>query len=122
MTRTTLALLLFLAASVTALAADVTGTWKGIFHTREGGEFETILVLKANGDALTGTLTQGKSAARDIEEGKVTGDEISFAITYKSEKATRKLLYTGKLEGNQLKTVSTYEGATRKSEIVFDRQ
>ena len=62
---------IFMMFSLAALAADVSGTWTGIFHTREGGAFETNLVLKASGDAFTGTLQQGNSDEIQIEDVKI---------------------------------------------------
>lgn len=103
--------------SLAALAADLSGTWTGIFHTREGGAFETNLVLKASGDALTGTFQQGNNDEIQIENGKVNGDQVTFSITRGSGDKTRKINFTGKVDGTNMKLTVQPEGATRTQEI-----
>ena len=103
--------------SLAALAADLSGTWTGIFHTREGGAFETNLVLKASGDALTGTFQQGNNDEIQIENGKVNGDQVTFSVTRGSGDKTRKINFTGKVDGTNMKLTVQPEGATRTQEI-----
>ena len=103
--------------SLAAMAADVSGTWTGIFHTREGGAFETNLVLKASGDALTGTYQQGNSDEIQIENGKVSGDQVTFTLTRGSGDKTRKVNFTGKVDGNNMKLTVQPEGSTRSQQI-----
>lgn len=103
--------------SLAALAADLSGTWTGIFHTREGGAFETNLVLKASGDALTGTFQQGNNDEIQIENGKVNGDQVTFSVTRGSGDKTRKINFTGKVDGANMKLTVQPEGATRTQEI-----
>jgi hypothetical protein len=118
MTKKAFALItIFALFSLAAMAADVSGTWTGIFHTREGGAFETNLVLKASGDSLTGTLQQGNSDEIQIENGKVSGDQVTFTLTRGSGDKTRKINYTGKVDGNNMKLTVQPEGATRTQEI-----
>ena len=93
--------LLGLLAVVTlaAFAADVvTGTWKGNVETH-GGTFENTLVLKADGNQLTGTLQGGPGGDLKIEEGKVDGNNVSFAVNMEMGK----LSYTGAVNGDDLK-------------------
>ncbi len=122
MTKKFLILLLFSGFSLAALAADVTGTWTGIFHTREGGAFETNLVLKADGSNLTGTFQQGTSDEIQIENGKINGDQISFTLTRGTGDKTRKVNYTGKVEGNNMKLTMQMAGTTRTQEITLTRK
>lgn len=118
MTKKALALMGLIAMfSLAAMAADVSGTWTGIFHTREGGAFETNLVLKANGDALTGTFQQGNNDEIQIENGKSSGDQVTFTITRGSGDKTRKINFTGKVDGNTMKLTLQPEGGTRTQEI-----
>jgi hypothetical protein len=108
--------------SLAAMAADVSGAWTGIFHTREGGAFETNLVLQASGSNLTGTLQQGNSDEIQIENGKINGDQISFTLTRGSGDKTRKVNYTGKVEGNAMKLTVQPEGSTRTQEIALTKK
>src|ERR1700726_877332 len=65
--------------TVTAAAADVTGKWSGQVPSR-GDATAATFTFKIDGDKLTGTMTgpQGEVA---LQEGKVSGDQISFATT-----------------------------------------
>lgn len=118
-------LLLALLVSVltlTAFAADVSGTWTGIFHTREGGAFETVLVLKVDGNQLTGTLQQGNSDEIQIENGKVNADQVSFSVTRGSGDKAHQVNYTGKVEANSLKLNMQIVGSTRTQDIALTRK
>lgn len=82
-----LAALFFLGMSTTAVAADVSGTWK--FDAPQGGggggmgSFERTLVLKQDGNTLTGKYTMvfgDNTTEANIENGKVNGNEITFTV------------------------------------------
>ena len=123
MTKKALVLMMAISMfSLVALAADVSGTWTGIFHTREGGAFETNLVLKGSGDALIGTFQQGNSDEVQIENGKINGDQVTFNITRGSGEKTRKVNFTGKVDGNNMKLTVQPEGATRTQEITLTKK
>ena len=110
------------ALSSLAFAADVSGTWNGELHTREGGAFQVTLTLKAEGDKLRGTLGQGSSEDMAIENGKVNGDQISFTITRQAQGNPIKINYTGKVEGNNMKLTSQREGSQRTNEMALTRK
>jgi hypothetical protein len=116
-------LLIGLISLGSAFAADFNGTWKGMMPTREGGSIPVAFVLKADRDTLTGTIASGSGQPREFEEGKVTGEQIQFAVT--TTLATgdkRKTTYTGKMDGNQLKISALREGSTRPLEVSLERQ
>jgi hypothetical protein len=126
--RSVLPLFFLALTAVAGFAADVSGTWKGIMKSNEGGEFDAVLVLKADGNSLTGTFAQGRAGEKlnppkAIDDGgKVADDQVTFSISYTNPNGVRKNNFSGKLEGSQLKLTSQFEGAKRKQEIVFDRQ
>jgi hypothetical protein len=126
--RIVLPLFLLAITAVASFAADVSGTWKGTMKSNEGGEFDAVLVLKVEGNNLTGTFAQGRAGEKlnppkAIDDGgKVTDDQVTFSLTYNNPAGVRKNNFSGKLEGGQLKLTSQFEGAKRKQEIVFDRQ
>jgi hypothetical protein len=92
--RTIILLALF---AVCALAADVTGTWKGSIETPNGAR-EVTLHLKADGDKLTGTMS-GRQGDVEIQDGKIDGDNISFVFA----RGDFKMQYKGKVSGDQIK-------------------
>jgi hypothetical protein len=92
--------------------AGVTGTWKWSFEG-PGGQTETTLTLKQEGDKLTGTVTGFGGEDQAIQDGKVKGDEITFKVTRDWGGNTVTTTYTGKVAGDSLKG---------KSETVFARE
>src|SRR5271156_6512277 len=70
---------LFALTTVMALAADVTGTWKGEANPNGRGGPPTFM-LKQAGSALTGTTT-GRGGANGISNGKVEGEKVYFEVT-----------------------------------------
>ena len=61
--------------------------------------------FKVDGDKLTGTMTgpQGEVA---LQEGKFSGDQISFTTTG----GNAKILFQGTVAGNEIKMTRTREG------------
>ncbi|MEY2409848.1 MAG: hypothetical protein QOF48_2518 [Verrucomicrobiota bacterium] len=95
-------------ASAQDKKADPSGTWTWSTPGRNGGEpRKSTLKLKAEGDKLTGSVSapgrQGAAVDTNIEDGKVKGDEISFAVTreFNGNKMTAK--YSGKVSGDSIK-------------------
>jgi len=103
-----LASLLILAVATRASAqeqpnkVDPTGTWKWNFTTPTGDTRETTLVLKLDGDKLTGTIS-GRRGETPISDATLKGDEISFSVVreFGENKFTNK--YTGKITGDTIK-------------------
>lgn len=95
-----LAALVLLASS--SFAADVTGKWVAEFEGRNGEKRTSTFHLKADGDKLTGKVAS-QMGERDITDGKISGDDISFTVTMEFNGESRKMKYTGKLSGNELK-------------------
>lgn len=100
---------LTLALATLALAADVTGKWTAQVPGRQGATVETTITLKAEGDKLTGTISnpQGESA---IADGKVSGDDVSFTVTREFQGNSFKMIYKGKISGEEIKFTRTIEG------------
>jgi hypothetical protein len=90
---------LFALSAVMALAADVTGTWKGE-ATGKGGP--PSFTLKQAGSALTGT-SAGRNGDTEITNGKVDGDKIYFEVTRDmGEKGKFTSKYTGTVSGSTM--------------------
>jgi hypothetical protein len=92
--RTFILLALF---AVCALAADVTGTWKGSIETPNGSR-DVTMHLKSDGGKLTGTVS-GRQGDVEIQDGKIDGDNVSFAFV----RGDFKMEYKGKVSGDQIK-------------------
>lgn len=78
------------------MSAD--GSWNVTLNTPMGAQAGT-LILKANGDALEGTMTgpQGEVA---LEEGKIDGDSLSWAIT--AAQMNMKILFSATVDGDKI--------------------
>src|SRR5947208_1538549 len=68
--------------TLTARAADITGSWTGEFKTPDGSGFEITFTLKQDGTALTGTVAGPQGDPIAITDGKVDGDKISFKVSF----------------------------------------
>ncbi|HEX5479584.1 MAG TPA: hypothetical protein VFY79_07675 [Dehalococcoidia bacterium] len=77
----------------------VDGTWNLTLNTPMGAQTPT-LTLAANGDALTGKL-DGPQGAADIEDGKVEGNDVSWAITVPQMAMT--ITFKGTVSGDSMK-------------------
>jgi hypothetical protein len=90
--------------TITARAADVTGKWSGQVPSR-GEAAAATFTFKVDGDKLTGTMTSPQGEV-PLQEGKVSGDQISFAMTG----GNAKILFSGTVAGDEIKMTRTREG------------
>ena len=97
MRSTLLALLAMLCITFAASAADATGKSTAEVPGRAGNQPITF-TLKASGTTLTGTITTAQGDA-PIEEGKVSGDTITFSRSTPGRDGgpPNKQTYTGKV-------------------------
>jgi len=93
--------------SLVALAADVSGKWKAEFTTPDGTARVNTFTFKAEGGNLTGTVA-GAQDETAIQNGKITGDEISFT----AERPFGAFSYKGKVSGNEIKFKVDRDGNT----------
>ena len=84
-----------------AFASDPTGTWKATFDTQIGEQHYTY-DLKADGEKLTGKATNDRGS-RDISEGVVKGDDISFVENVDFQGQSLRIEYKGKISGDEIK-------------------
>jgi len=91
--------------SLSALAADVTGTWKAEFDTQRGLQKYTF-TLKQDGASITGKANverDGEKREAELKEGKVDGDTVTFIEPLKIQDNEIKITYTGKISDNEIK-------------------
>ncbi|MGO8676745.1 MAG: alpha/beta hydrolase-fold protein [Limisphaerales bacterium] len=105
------------------LAADVTGTWKAEFDTQIGMQKYTF-VLKQDGAMVAGKANadiNGEKHEAELKEGKVDGDSVSFVEMLNFQGNDLRIVYTGKLLGNEIK-FTRQVGEFAKEELVAKRQ
>lgn len=112
--------LLFVAfAAGTLLAADVTGTWTGTFTPDDGQARPAYLVLKQEGDKLTGTAGPNENEQRPIQNGKVDNGNVTFEVA--SDEVVMKVVL--KQDGNDMAGELTRErgGQTQTAKLTVKR-
>ncbi len=101
-----------LAAVAMAWAADISGKWVAQVPGRGGQTRETTFNFKADGTKLTGTVS-GMQGDNPISDGKIDGDNISFTVVNSFNGNEVKLLYKGKVAGDEIKFTRTRDGGTQ---------
>ena len=103
--KTRITLLTLAVCSLSALAADIAGTWKAEFRTQRGLQKYTF-TLKQDGTSVTGKANverDGEKREAELKEGKVEGDTITFVEPLKIQDNEVRITYTGKISGNEIK-------------------
>ena len=113
-------LILIALFAVCASAADIAGTWKGSVETPNGA-MENTFVLKTDGAKLTGTVTMGQFGDAEISEGKVDGDDVSFAVVRNFNGNDFRLDYKGKFKDGQIVFKVSFPGGDRTFEITVKK-
>jgi len=96
-------LALFAAFVFTAFAADINGKWKAEMTTPDGQKRETTFNFQADGDKLSGTVQGARGGEAQIENGKISGDEVSFTVTRNFNGNEFKMKYKGTVTGTEMK-------------------
>jgi enterochelin esterase-like enzyme len=103
--KTQITLLAFALISMSALAADVSGTWKAEFQTQRGLQKYTF-TLKQEGASVTGKANverDGEKREAELKEGKVEGDTVTFVEPLMIQDNDLRITYMGKISGNEIK-------------------
>ena len=103
-----------------ALAADASGAWKASVET-PNGTMENTFMLKVDGAKLTGTISMGQMGEAPISEGKVDGDNVSFAVVRERDGNQFKITYKGKVSGDEMKLTGEVVGMDRTFEMTAKR-
>ena len=105
--KTLIAAFIAVAMATAAFAADVTGTWTATFDTQVGAQKYTY-TFKVAGNKLTGKAKSELAMTEtEITEGTVSGDDISFVENLNFQDMPLRIVYKGKLAGDQLKLTRT---------------
>lgn len=102
---------LVFASIASAWAASVTGKWVAQVPGRGGQTRETTFTFKADDGKLTGTVS-GMQGEVPIADGTVKGDDIYFTQSFNPPQGNPvKLIYKGKVSGDEIKMTRTREGS-----------
>lgn len=111
-----ISMLLSLALVSSALAADVTGKWKG---PMEGTGADVVLDLKSDGASVTGTVSDSEGKARPITKGTLDGDKISLTVASEWQGNPITLVVTGTVSGDTMNLkIQTDDGAWGTDAVV----
>ena len=100
-----------------AVAADIDGKWVSSIPGRDGQTQELTFSFKAKGDKLTGSISSARGSL-DIQDGKISGDQISFSIVF----GEMKIVHTGKVSGDEIKFERKREGGEQSQSFTAKRQ
>jgi hypothetical protein len=93
-----------------AMADEVTGKWNLSVDTPQG-PFVMVFELKAEGDKLTGSMSNDFMGTTPISEGAVMGNDFTFKLVIDGGPAgPMKINYKGTVKGDDLTLVSKFEG------------
>jgi hypothetical protein len=115
--------------TISAVAADVTGTWVGEMASPKmgpgggpggggpggggpggGGPMKFTFEFKADGSNLGGIVVGPMGNKNEIIEGKIDGDNVSFAVKVDAMGNEMKINYKGTVSGDEMKLSFTMEG------------
>jgi len=108
------AAILGLLLSVAAAAADLSGTWRGIYTSADGRHHRITFDLKVEGAKVTGTVA-GTVNKTSLLDGKASKDEVDFWAQW----PYGKFHYVGKLRGDAIQF--TVQAGEYKSEMTASR-
>src|ERR1051325_10132071 len=90
------------------LGAEVTGKWQADLETPQG-KVKVHYVFQQEGETVTGTWQTAQSPTVQIEEGKVSGDKISFVVKVRPNNGLT-LVHEGTITGDEIRFVMKPSG------------
>lgn len=113
-TRRTFSLSVIAATAGTRVlrAAGVDGKWEASIESPMGAMTMTF-DLRSDGESLTGSVGNEMMGESEIQDGKISGDEVSFVQVMKRGDREMKFKYEGKLAGDELELTRSMDGGGR---------
>jgi hypothetical protein len=111
---------LVLAGTLALQAANITGKWTAQVPGRDGQTREATFDFKVDGEKLTGT-TSTPGGDVPISDGTVKGDDVAFNVSMSFNGNDVKLIYKGKVAGDEIKFTRQREGGDRVTDFVAKR-
>ena len=87
-------------------AAEVDGKWEAQIEGPQGSMVFTF-DLKADGEALTGTVGNEMMGASEIQDGKISGDQVEFVQVMQRGDFQIRFNYAGKISGDEMELTRT---------------
>ena len=81
-----------------AWGADVTGKWSAQMSGPDGGGMTMTFNFKQDGTKLTGTMDGPGGEPMAIQDGKVDGEKIVFAVSFND----MKIVHEGTIKGDEI--------------------
>ncbi len=103
--KTRILFVVLAALPLSALAADVAGTWKAEFDTQRGLQKYTF-TLKQDGAKVTGKVAvdnNGEKRESDLKDGKIEGDTVTFVEPLSIQGNDINITFTGKISDSGIK-------------------
>ena len=94
-------LFLLCAFSLTLSGADLAGIWNGQTTDRNGSVQDLSFRFVQSGDKLTGKM-YGDNESTPIADAKITGNQLTFSVTFELNGSITKFIYTGAFTGDRL--------------------
>jgi len=101
----TLALAALAFATAPVWAADITGKWSGQM-SGPNGEMSLTANFKQSGTKLTGTMDGPGGEPMQIQDGKVDGDKVVFAVAFND----MKIVHEGTVNGDEMTLTIKMDG------------
>lgn len=97
--------------SAPAWAADVDGKWEALIPGPQG-ELSFVFDFSADGEALSGKVSNEMLGETEILDGKVSGDDVSFSTKLERGPRVITFLYKGVIRGDQMEITRTIGGGS----------
>jgi len=103
-----------------ALAADISGNWSG---TLQAGNDPVPLTFtfKQDGEKLTGTVISSQNPPLPLNDGRVSGDKVSFFVTADMNGAPTKFISEGVIKSDEITLNIKAEGGPDFGPTVLKR-
>jgi hypothetical protein len=98
---------------MSAFAADVNGKWKAEMQGRQGTQ-EVTFEFKVEGGSVTSCTITNTRGTQPLADCKLDGDNISFNQTMSRGDQTMKIVYKGKVSGDEIKFTREMQGGSGK--------
>ena len=102
------------------LASDISGNWTGALQAGDN-PVPLTFAFKQDGEKLTGTVTHPDGPPLTLNDGKVTGDKLSFYVTAEMNGTPTKFTGEGVIKGEEITLTIKADGGVDFPPTVLKR-